>query len=354
MSRGRTALLILSGVLLAANLAGCGNETRNNAPDDTSITTPTLLGETETSDATTSPSTPPNSGTTGPDGSTTPNDPSWTQSTTGPGTATGTTGGTTTSGTLPPTYRPPTKGETTGSTTRPPTKGTTSAPPTKSTTAVNSCGTPPSGQSPDGKLPQRIVFPSPGNHQWPDTKVTLRACATSGLKVVYQLHGEASGGGCYVVDPTSTTLQFQGPVGSCAITATQPGNSTYAPAASVTNTWKVSPLVMTSAFVGASDVLLYDARSPTVTLHARVSAIHPLPQLSASVGIVGSSPMSCEPPGVRTTIGGDGSTDVRFDVPVKLIAPTADVKNCYLYVSVQVNQTVSGGQHSRNFTVRAK
>ncbi|WP_165553008.1 hypothetical protein [Kribbella speibonae] len=328
MSRARSAVLLLSSVLLAANLAGCDNKSRDQAKLDPGLTTPSSSSFDSPTEAQSPESMTPAPG----DPTTTSSEPTIYPTTPGPITSHSTS-------------RTPTTGPTSTHTQGPTGKPPTGPPPR------NPCGTPPTGRSPDGKLRQRIVFQPPGNHQWPDNTLKLRGCSTSGLRVAYEFSENGHGPNCHVEDPAAATVQGQGYNITCRITATQPGNGTYAAATPITHTWMVGPLAMTAAFVGTSDELRYDADSPTITLHARVSAIHAIPKLTAGVGISGSASMSCIDPSFRTTIGGNGDNDIRFDVPVKLTDPTTGSGNCDLYLSVQVDQTVSGGQHSRHFTV---
>ena len=58
-------------------------------------------------------------------------------------------------------------------------------------TRPNPCAPPPGGVSADGRTLQTIVFKAPGKHRFPDTKIPLVACATSGLTVTFQL-GDAN------------------------------------------------------------------------------------------------------------------------------------------------------------------
>ena len=61
--------------------------------------------------------------------------------------------------------------------------------------------------------------------------VPLNATATSGLPVTY-----IAGGACQVA---GDALQIMS-LGGCSITASQPGNAAYAPAAPVTRTFRVT------------------------------------------------------------------------------------------------------------------
>jgi hypothetical protein len=90
---------------------------------------------------------------------------------------------------------------------------------------------------------QTITFANPGT-QTVGTPLALSASASSGLTVSF-----AASGACSV---SGTTASFGG-AGMCSITASQAGNSTYAPASSVTQTFTVNlqPQTITFANPGA-------------------------------------------------------------------------------------------------------
>lgn len=214
---------------------------------------------------------------------------------------------------------------------------------------INACGAPPSGRAPDGRALQRIVFPNPGVHQWPDSEVSLRACSTSGLPVTYQFENGGRGGTCYVNDPTATTVRFQSGLGSCEITANQTGNAEFAPAEPVTVTWIVNKLAIRVGLVGTAETLFYRPSASRVTLQVRATAIHPIPVL----GVFRSADGTCSiPPGVLPSIGGTGSNDITFDVEVELTDPGEQVGSCTLTVGVYANQITNGGSDKRTYVVR--
>jgi hypothetical protein len=78
------------------------------------------------------------------------------------------------------------------------------------------------GSFPVGKIPQTISFTPPRGAET-DQRVALSAWATSGLDVSYRTDGPAV---CAVSGATVTPAT----VGTCTITASQPGNDNYAPA----------------------------------------------------------------------------------------------------------------------------
>jgi hypothetical protein len=214
---------------------------------------------------------------------------------------------------------------------------------------INACGVPPSGRAPDGRALQRIVFPDPGVHQWPDSEVSLRACSTSGLPVTYQFENGGRGGTCYVNDPTATTVRFQSGLGSCQITAHQTGNAEFAPAEPVIVTWIVNKLAIRVGLMGTAETLIYRSSAARVTLQVRVTAINAIPVLTVFRSAYGTCSI---PPGVLPSIGGKGSNDITFDVEVDLTDPGEQVASCTVTVGVHANQITNGGTDIRTYVVR--
>jgi hypothetical protein len=104
------------------------------------------------------------------------------------------------------------------------------------------CGIRVAPAPPNGKRPQQVVFPPPGtDHEWPNTKFPLRACATSGLLVTYELVGQntnctlsASGSKTYIIAKTVSA--------SCTVAARQDGDSNWAPAPGQERPFRVGTL----------------------------------------------------------------------------------------------------------------
>ena len=98
------------------------------------------------------------------------------------------------------------------------------------------CGQAPSGTI-GGKLAQEITFPKPANATFPGATI-FHACSSSGLPVTYEVSGET----CQQVgaDGGSSDQAFT----DCSVTASQPGNTQYAAAAVVTQTFRVDPIVV--------------------------------------------------------------------------------------------------------------
>ncbi len=216
-------------------------------------------------------------------------------------------------------------------------------------TPANACGTPPTGRAPDGRAQQRIVFPSPGAHQWPDTKVTLHACATSGLPVTYQFENGGRGGSCRVSDPVGTTYGSQGVPIHCQVTAIQAGNAAFAPAAPVTGTWAVNKMVIAYGVVGTADTLTYSAANPKATIKVRLQAIHDIPRVFMSKQATGA----CSFPDAHDEqVGGAGGRDIVVNVEMTL---AAQGDYCDINVSVHVDQVIDVDPvrgASRHYTVK--
>ncbi|MBX9644570.1 MAG: autotransporter domain-containing protein [Novosphingobium sp.] len=86
-----------------------------------------------------------------------------------------------------------------------------------------------------------ITFPALADTPFTSAPPVLGATASSGLAIAYSSN---SGSVCTV---SGATISFVA-VGTCSITASQAGNSNYAPATSVTNAFQVTPGVNTITF----------------------------------------------------------------------------------------------------------
>jgi len=212
---------------------------------------------------------------------------------------------------------------------------------------VNACAVPPAGRAPDGRALQRIVFPDPGSHQWPDSEVTLRACSTSGLPVTYQFEDGGPARSCWVSDPTATTVQAQGGLASCKVTASQLGNAEFAPAEPVTVTWIVNKLAVKIGWIGEADTLVYSMSAATVNLQVKVTAMHDIPYLTVDTHATGACSIAQAP----SSVGGTEKKDITFDVKVALTDPGQEGASCDLYIDVRSNQVVDGSHHDRHYAV---
>ncbi|MFI9454711.1 hypothetical protein [Amycolatopsis sp. NPDC052450] len=299
-----------AGLLLVAALTSCGRDQADKGPDSPPV--PEI--------STGLPSAGPSSGaSTAPGGSTS--------------SATGKPGGT-----AAPSQNPPRPGTGQG-----PAK-TSSVP----GAPANPCGTPPAGRTQDGRAHQRIVFPALGTHQWPDAEVTMRACATSGLPVAYQLQNGGRGDGCWTSALTNGTVRASVVPLTCEVTATQAGNAAFAPAQPVVVTWTVNKLAVKIGWLGSADTLVYSPSNPVVTLQARVTAMHPLPRLVIYADANGA----CTLVQVPRNIGGTGGAAITFDVRVALTDPGGQGGSCDLRVTVDSNHIANGSHDDRHYVVR--
>ncbi|HEY4365300.1 MAG TPA: VCBS repeat-containing protein [Bryobacteraceae bacterium] len=91
-----------------------------------------------------------------------------------------------------------------------------------------------------GLKTQVIQFTNPGGRTWTATPFTISATATSGLPVSFQ---SATPSVCTI---SGNSVALVG-VGTCSITATQPGNSTYSAATPDTQSFVVSQALQTIA-----------------------------------------------------------------------------------------------------------
>ncbi|MFC3452322.1 hypothetical protein [Amycolatopsis speibonae] len=213
---------------------------------------------------------------------------------------------------------------------------------------ANPCGKPPAGPAEDGRAQQRIVFPALGTHQWPDVEVTMRACATSGLPVAYQLQNGGRGGSCWASALTGVTTRAQSVPLTCEVTATQAGNAAFAPAQPVVLTWMVNKLAVKIGWLGSADTLVYSPGNPGATLQVRVTAMHDLPRLMIYTRANGACSIAQAP----TSIGGSGGAAITFDVRVALVDPGTQAGSCDLRVSVDSNQIAIGSYDDRHYVVR--
>ena len=86
---------------------------------------------------------------------------------------------------------------------------------------------------------QTIAFPDPGTQNVGGSPVTMSATASSGLAVTYTSNSTSV---CTVSGDKGTMIA----AGACSITASQPGNSTYAAATPVTDNFTVNATSLTS------------------------------------------------------------------------------------------------------------
>ena len=145
-------------------------------------------------------------------------------------------------------------------------------------------------------LTQTISFTSPGNQTLGTAPAALTATATSGLAVVFASTTQAV---CTVSGSTLTLVA----VGSCAVAASQAGNSTYAGAPMVTQTFSVAAAALIAqsiSFISPGNQTLGTAPAALVA-----TASSGLPVLLAS-----TTPGVCSASGTTLTLLAVGSCTI--------------------------------------------
>ena len=132
---------------------------------------------------------------------------------------------------------------------------------------------------------QTITFAALGNKTWGDPDFTVSATASSGLTVSF-----SAGGTCTV---SGSTVHIVG-AGGCLITASQPGNASYLPAASVERPFTVANAAQTISFPALANRRLGD---PDFTVSATASS-----GLAVSFAAGGACTIS----GTRVHLTGEG------------------------------------------------
>ncbi|HET9657240.1 MAG TPA: OmpA family protein [Kineosporiaceae bacterium] len=147
-----------------------------------------------------------------------------------------------------------------------------------------------------GLTGQTIDFPQPSDIAITAGSRTLAATASSGLTVTLT---SATPGVCTVSGSTATLVSL----GTCTISADQPGNAGYAAAATVTRSFAVTKAAQTITMAALPDVYL-DAGTVTVT----ASASSGLP-----VALTTTTPAVCAVSGSTVTLLTAGTCTVRAD-----------------------------------------
>lgn len=144
--------------------------------------------------------------------------------------------------------------------------------------------------------PQTITFPNPGTKIYGVAPITLTATASSGLAVSYTPNTSAV---CSVSGSVAIILN----AGSCSITASQPGNSTYAAATPVEDTFSVNPALLTAACgdaeaaQGAAIVLPAATLTGVVNGDAITASCSTAATTSSPVGTYPITPVFSDPQG---------------------------------------------------------
>jgi len=140
---------------------------------------------------------------------------------------------------------------------------------------------------------QTISFPYPAQVNLPALPFTLNATASSGLTVIYT---SSTPGVCTVSGSTLTPIA----AGACVITASQPGNGTYAAATPVTDSFSIiaaTIMVQTITFAAPAAVTL--PASP-FTLTATASSGLPVTFTSSTTSVCTVSGATLSPAAVGT------------------------------------------------------
>jgi endo-1,4-beta-mannosidase len=152
------------------------------------------------------------------------------------------------------------------------------------------------------KLNQTITFPAIPNKTLATSTVTVAPTVTSGLPILVATSSPSS-----VCTVTDNTISIAGP-GSCAVTASQPGNTTYNPAPNVTRTFTISKVSQTITF----------AAIPNKTLATVSFDVAPTtsaaPPLAVAISTTSSSSI-CTVAGMTITLIGPGSCAITASQP---------------------------------------
>ena len=153
-----------------------------------------------------------------------------------------------------------------------------------------------------GQEPQSITFstaaPSSTSYSGANNRTyTASATATSGLPVALSIDS-ASTSGCTI---SGDTVSYGGGVGTCIIDGNQPGNSSYLPAPSVTQSFRIRPAPL--SIIASSSAMTYGGAIPVITArysrfagNDTASSLSTLPSCSTtatSASPAGTSPSTC-------------------------------------------------------------
>ncbi len=157
--------------------------------------------------------------------------------------------------------------------------------------------------------PQTITFNSLTDQILGSTPPALSASATSGLTVAFTSNSASV---CTVADTAITLVT----AGVCSITASQPGDSTYAAATPVTHTFNVTQAAQTITFGPLSDLNI-KATPPTLSATASSGLDVTFTSNSASVCTVSNKTITLGAAGVCSiTASQDGNTIYSAAPPV--------------------------------------
>ena len=186
---------------------------------------------------------------------------------------------------------------------------------------------------------QTISFSAPGNVTLGIAPFTISATATSGLPVAFT---STTAGVCSVSGSTVTIIA----VGTCSITASQQGNTTYAAAPGVVQSFTVNPAAQTITFSALPDIPLTRA---SISLTATASSTQPVQYVSNTTSVCtvsGSTVTILISGGCSITASQAGNTSYAAAAPVTqaftvLFADTG--VDGSVYYSAAVNLVASHG-----------
>lgn len=177
-------------------------------------------------------------------------------------------------------------------------------------------------------VPQSITWPQQPDVAYGAGPVTLRATASSGLTVAYTSNAPSV---CTVSGLQATLVA----PGSCSITATQPGNATYAPAAPVSQGFNVTQATQTISF----------AYIPTVAYGVAPFSIQATSSSGLPVSFASNAPAVCSVSGNTVTIlaGGTCSITATQGGNTYYAAASPVAQSFTVTTPTQTQQTISFG-----------
>jgi parallel beta-helix repeat protein len=137
------------------------------------------------------------------------------------------------------------------------------------------------------KANQKITFPTIASRTQSAPPFDVTATSNSGLPITFTATGQ-----CSLSNPTDTTVTvtLTGATGNCSITASQPGNGDYNPAASVTRTFSITPnVVLASVTVSPTS---FAGTCAAVTGKVSLNVTTPT---TRTIALVSSSPLVTVP-----------------------------------------------------------
>ena len=174
------------------------------------------------------------------------------------------------------------------------------------------------------KVNQKITFPTIASRSQSAPPFEVTATSNSGLPITF-----AAAGQCSLSSPTGTTatVTISGALGTCSITASQPGNADYNAAPSITRTFSITQnIVLASVAVSPTS---FPGTCGSVVGKVSLNVKTPTPR---TVSLASSSPLVVVPPTVVVPANqktatfpisaSDVSADVRGSVSATLDAIT--------------------------------